>query len=349
MVDKVFPKIEATAVSKQYGRFVISPLESGYGVTLGNALRRVLLSSLPGAAATSMRVTGVQHEFSPIPNVREDMTSLMLNVKQLRFRMEDTEAGRVRLRLRGPAEVTGGDLEVPAGIEIMNPEQHIATVDSDEMEFELELMVARGKGFSPAEERGELPIGEIPIDAIFSPIRRANYSVERERVGPTTDFDRLVIEIWTDGSISPEKALGEAGRLLVEHFQLVTLAETIEVKVGEEEPEEEAGPSGASLETPIEALNLNVRAYNCLKRAGIATVGQVLSKLVTNEDELLEIRNFGRKSLDELKEKLAEKGLYPPPEGFRPEETVETENGGDLAAVTETSPADVEWSKEDEA
>ncbi|MHB0875909.1 MAG: DNA-directed RNA polymerase subunit alpha [Anaerolineae bacterium] len=341
MVDKVFPKIEAAAISMQYGRFVISPLESGYGVTLGNALRRVLLSSLPGAAATSMRVAGVEHEFSPIPNAREDMTGLMLNVKQVRFHVEGTDAARVRVRLRGPAEVTAGDLEAPAGVEVMNPEQHLITLDSNETEFELELMVGTGKGYSPTEERGPLPIGEIPLDAIYSPVRRANYTVERERVGPTTDFDRLVIEIWTDGTLSPEKALGEAARLLVSHFELVTAAESIEVSAGEEEPTTEAEATGATFDTPIEALNLNVRAYNCLKRAGIATVGQVLSRLVTNEDSLLEIRNFGRKSLDELKEKLAEKGLYPPPAGFRPEPSAGGETS-DYSTISEPGSADVE-------
>lgn len=342
MVDKVFPKIEAAAVSKQYGRFVVSPLESGYGMTLGNALRRVLLSSLPGAAATSMRVVGVQHEFSPIPNAREDMTGLMLNVKQVRFRMEGMESGRAHLRLRGPAEVTAGDLETPAGIEVVNPEQHLLTLDSAEGgEFEMELTIATGKGYSPSEERGTLPIGEIPLDAIFSPIRRVNYTVERERVGPTTDFDRLVIDIWTDGTISPEKALGEAARMLVEHFQLITTAEAIEISVAEEQPKPATEVAVASFDTPIEALNLNVRAYNCLKRAGIGTVGQVLAKLVTNENELLEIRNFGRKSLDELKEKLTEKGLYPPPDGFKPDEVLK-QSGTEVGAVVESSSAGME-------
>lgn len=326
MVDRVFPRLEATAVSKQYGRFIISPLESGYGVTLGNALRRVLLSSLTGAAATSMRVTGVQHEFSPIPDAREDMTALMLNLKQVRFRMEGVDSGRAGVRVHGPAEVTAADLELPAGIEVVNPEQHLVSLDGQGGEFEMEIMISSGKGYSPSEERGSLPIGEVPLDAIFSPIRRVTYVVERERVGPTTDFDRLVLDIWTDGTVGPEKALGQAAHMLVDHFQLVTTAESVEVRP----PEGVEGPPevediAASLEAPIESLNLNVRAYNCLKRAGIATVGQVLARLVRNEDELLEIRNFGRKSLEELKEKLAEKGVYPPPEGFNPEDVLQEE------------------------
>lgn len=312
LVDKVFPKIEATAVSKQYGRFVISPLESGYGLTLGNALRRVLLTSLPGSAATSVRVMGVQHEFAPIPNVREDMTSLMLNLKQVRFQVEGVDSGRARLRVRGPAEITAGDLETPAGIEILNPELHLATVDSGDGEFEMEATIAIGKGYSPSEERGALPIGEIPLDAIFSPIRRATFTVERERVGSATDFDRLVVEVWTDGTVAPERAVSQAARMLVEHFQLISLAETVEVTT--EEPEEElieSGPGGLSTDLPIETLELNQRAFNCLKRAGIATVGQVLDKLTNNPKELLEIRNFGAKSLEDLKEKLAERGYLP--------------------------------------
>ncbi len=314
LVDKVFPKIEATAVSKQYGRFIISPLESGYGLTLGNALRRVLLTSLPGAAATSMRVMGVQHEFAPVPSVREDMTSLMLNLKQVRFRVEGTDMGRARMRVRGPAEVTAGDLETPAGIEILNPELHLATVDSGDDEFELEVSVATGRGYSPSEERGSLPIGEIPLDAIFSPVRRATFTVEHERVGPTTDFDRLVIEVWTDGTLAPETAVSQAARLLVEHFQLVSLAETVEVQPEEPEAEQiEAPKAGAELELPIESLELNQRAFNCLKRAGIATVGQVLDKLVNNPKELTDIRNFGAKSLEDLKSKLIERGLYGEP------------------------------------
>lgn len=314
LVDKVFPKIEATAVSKQYGRFVISPLESGYGLTLGNALRRVLLTSLQGAAAISVRVMGVQHEFSPIPSVREDMTSLMLNLKQVRFRMEGTESGRARMRVRGPAEVTAGDLETPAGIEVLNPELHLATVDSGDDEFEMEVTIATGKGYSPSEERGSLPIGEIPLDAIYSPIRRAIYTVEKERVGPTTDFDRLIIEVWTDGTVAPETAVSQASRMLVEHFQLVSLAETVEVQTDEPEPELIEGPEQpAGLDMPIESLDLNQRAFNCLKRAGIATVGQVLDKLVNSPKELLDIRNFGAKSFEDLKDKLIERGLYTEP------------------------------------
>ncbi len=315
LVDKVFPKIEATAVSKQYGRFVISPLESGYGLTLGNALRRVLLTSLPGSAATSVRVMGVQHEFAPIPNVREDMTTLMLNLKQVRFRVEGVESGRARLRVRGPAEVTAGDLETPAGIEVLNPELHLASVDSGDAEFEMEATVATGKGYSPSEDRGKdsgkLPIGEIPLDAIFSPVRRATYTVERERVGSATDFDRLVIEVWTDGTVAPEAAVSQSARMLVEHFQLISLAESVEVISEEGDVEQiEDGLGGLpTTDLPIESLELNQRALNCLKRAGIATVAQVLDKLENSPKELLDIRNFGAKSLEEVKRKLVERGF----------------------------------------
>lgn len=314
MVETVFPRIEATAISEQYGRFIITPLEPGYGLTLGNAMRRVLLTSLPGAAATSVRVVGVQHEFAPIPNVREDMTSLMLNLKQVRFQMDGVESGRAHLRVRGPAEVAAADLECPAGIDVVNPELHLATVDSDETEFEMELSISSGKGYSPSEERGQLPIGEIPLDAVFSPVRRAIYAVERERVGPTTDFDRLVMEVWTDGSVAPADAISHAASLLVEHFQLIAMANT--AQVAEQTPLLEAEgadePELVGVDVPIDSLDLNRRAVNCLRRAGIYTVAEVLEKLRNNERELLEIRNFGVKSLEELKEKLAERGLYGP-------------------------------------
>jgi len=336
LAEKVFPKIEARAVSRRYGSFVIGPLQSGYGVTIGNALRRVLLSSLVGAAATSVRVTGIQHEFSPIPGAVEDMTTLMLNLKEVRFKLEGQESARARLYVCGPGEVTAADLQLPAGVEVVNPEQHLLTLDSPDSEFEMEITIAAGTGYSPSEERGALPIGEIPLDAVFSPVRQANFRVERERVGPTTDFDRLVMEVWTDGTIGAERALSEAARILVEHFQLVASAESLEVMEEEGEREEEA-ETAIRYDAPIETLGLNVRSYNCLKRAGISTVGQVLSRLAKGEEELLQIRNFGRKSLEELNEKLVEQGLLPLPEGFQPERLLEQEETTGVEA-----PADVE-------
>jgi DNA-directed RNA polymerase subunit alpha len=305
-MNLVLPKVETEASAQSYGRFSIGPLESGYGITLGNALRRVLLASLPGASVTSLRVSGIHHEFSDIPHVREDMTALILNVKQLRVKLFSNESARLRTEIRGEGTLTAGDLECPPNVEIVNPDLPLFVADSPEAELDIELVVEPGRGYSPAEERGKLPIGEIPIDAIFSPIRRASYTVERARIGQVTDYDRLVLEISTDGTISPHDALSEAARILVQHFTLVS-------GVAEEEPEieeeEEGGIPARMYETPIEELELTVRAYNCLKRAGITQVGEILEKLQKGEEEILAIRNFGQKSLDELMDKLREKGF----------------------------------------
>jgi len=302
----VLPKIETEASSRSFGRFLIGPLESGYGITLGNALRRVLLSSLTGAAVTSIRVTGVHHEFSDIPNVREDMTALILNVKQLRLKMHQNESARLRVEIKGEGVVTAGDFEVPPHVEIVNPELYLLTADSADAELDMELVVQMGRGYSPAEERGKLPIGEIPVDAIFSPVRKANFVVERARIGQATDYDRLRLEITTDGTILPHDALSEAAKILVQHFSLVAGGVTeVEIPV---EPEQEGGIPNKIYEMPIEDLELTVRAYNCLKRAGITQVGEILEKLKKGQDEILAIRNFGQKSLDELMERLEEKG-----------------------------------------
>jgi DNA-directed RNA polymerase subunit alpha len=304
-MNLVLPKVEVEASAQNYGRFSIGPLESGYGITLGNALRRVLLASLPGAAVTSVRVSGIHHEFSDIPNVREDMTALILNVKQLRVRLFNNESARLRAELKGEGTLTAGDLECPPNVEVVNPDLPFLTADSPKAELDIELVVEAGRGYSPSEERGKLPIGEIPIDAIFSPIRRASYIVERARIGQVTDYDRLVLDVNTDGTISPHDALSEAAHILVQHFSLIS-------GITEEEPEveeeEEGGIPAHMFETPIEELELTVRAYNCLKRAGITQVGEILEKLQKGEEEILAIRNFGQKSLDELMERLQDKG-----------------------------------------
>lgn len=304
MLD-ILPKIEAEASSKNYGKFIIGPLESGYGVTMGNALRRVLLSSLPGAAVTSIKVEGVHHEFTPLPNAKEDTTQLILNVKQLRMKMHGDE-GPVRLALEahGRGNVTAADIQAPAQIEIINPDLHLLTLDSDEALFTMDLTVNRGKGYQPAESGSKLAIDEIPVDAIFSPVRKANFRVERARVQQMTNYDSLVMEIWTDGSLSPREALTESARLLVKLLGMVSGfagEETVEAA-----PESEI-PSRI-YETPIEELELSVRAYNCLKRASITKVGEILEKLKKGKEELLTIRNFGQKSLDELMERLEQKG-----------------------------------------
>ena len=302
----VLPKIETEASSKSFGRFIIGPLENGYGITLGNALRRVLLSSLTGAAVTSIRVSGVHHEFSAIPHVREDMTALILNIKQLRLKMHQNESARLRVEVKGEGVITAGDFDIPPHVEVVNPDLYLLTADSSEAELDMELVVQMGRGYSPAEERGKLPIGEIPVDAIFSPIRKANFVVERTRIGQATDYDRLKMEITTDGTILPHDALSEAAKILVQHFSLIAGGVTV-VDVPQE-TEEEGGIPSKIYEMPIEDLELTVRAYNCLKRAGITQVGEILEKLKKGQDEILAIRNFGQKSLDELMERLEEKG-----------------------------------------
>ena len=305
-INLVLPKIETEASSRNYGRFSIGPLESGYGITLGNALRRVLLSSLTGSAVTSIRVSGVHHEFSDIPYVREDMTSLILNVKQLRLKLYQNESARLRVEVKGEGVITAGDLEYPPHVEIVNPDLHLLTADSAKAELDMELVVQMGRGYSPSEERGKLPIGEIPVDAIFSPVRKANYVVERARIGQATDYDRLLLEITTDGTMSPRDSLREAAKILVQHFSLVSGVTEIETPVVDQSVSD--GIDRQVYELPIEDLELTVRAYNCLKRAGITQVGEILEKLKKGQDEILAIRNFGQKSLDELMERLEEKG-----------------------------------------
>ena len=307
MLNFVLPKIEREASSRNYGRFVIGPLESGYGITLGNALRRVLLSSLTGAAVSSIRISRVHHEFAPIPHVREDTTALLLNVKQVRLKSEVDEPVRVHLEVRTEGPVTAGDLVCPPEVEVVNPELLLLTADSPEVDLDLELAVGRGRGYSPAEERGKLPLGEIPVDAIYSPVRKVNYTVSRARIGQQTNYDRLALEIWTDGTMTPETGLHEAAKLLVRHLTLIAGVDVLPA-----EPSADAsGPGGVPsriYDVPVEELELTVRAYNCLKRAGITRVGEVLERLQKGEDEILAIRNFGRKSLIELVEKLDAKG-----------------------------------------
>jgi len=301
----VLPKIEVANSSQNYGHFVISPLESGYGITLGNALRRVLLSSLPGAAITSIRMSGIHHEFSAIPNVREDTTRLILNVKQIRLRSRSEEPVRIHVEVTSEGPVTAGDINCPPEVEIVNPDQYLLTADSDEVDLDIEMVVGSGRGYSPAEERQRLSLGEIPVDAIFSPVKKASYRVERTRIGQQTDFDKLNIEIWTDGTMTPDDAIRKAANLLVQHLNLLAGSEAV---VAEIDDVEVAGIPPRVYEAPIEELELTVRAYNCLKRAGITKVGEILKRMEKGVDEMLAIRNFGKKSLDELVLKLREKG-----------------------------------------
>ena len=311
MLNLVLPKVEADAQARNYGRFIIGPMESGYGITIGNALRRVLLSSLEGAAIVSMQVRGIHHEFSTVPHVREDMTSLLLNLKQIRFRFaEDAEdQARLRLEVKGEGVVVAGDIICPPIVEVINPEQYLLTTDSPEADLEIEMTVSLGRGYSPAEERGKLPVAEIPTDAIFSPVRRVNYKVERARIGQISNFDRLIMEVWTDGTISPVEALSTGAQLVVKH--MAAIADVGDVTLEVEPEAEESWIPERIAETNIEDLDLSVRAFNCLKRAGITKVGEILEKLERDEEELLAIRNFGQKSLDELKLNLEAKGFWP--------------------------------------
>lgn len=303
----VMPKIEREAVAQNYGKFVISPLEAGYGITIGNALRRILLSSLDGAAVTSIRITDVPHEFSEIPGVREDVLQFMLNLKKLRLLVHEGDSARLRLEVKGEGVVTAADIIAPAEIEIINPELYLLTVDDDKAYLEIEMNVERGRGYSPSDERGRLPIGELPTDAIFNPVRRVNYEVGRARVGQDTSFDRLILEIWTDGTIKPEQALSSSAQILMAHLRDIGGVTEESLMIAAQE-EEEPRVANEVYETPIENLDLTVRVFNSLKRTGITNVGEVLDMLEKGEEAMLSIRNFGEKSLEELKERLMEKG-----------------------------------------
>jgi DNA-directed RNA polymerase subunit alpha len=308
----ILPKIEGDASSRNYGRFIISPMESGYGITVGNSLRRVLLSSLPGSAVVSLRVSDVPHEFSAIPNVKEDMTQLILQVKQLRLQMTGTEQARLRLEVRGEGTYTAGDIVCPPEVQIINPSLYLFTADNKDAHLEIEMTVQIGRGFSPAEERGRMPIGELPVDAIYSPVRRVNFDVERARVGQRTNYDKLVLEIWTDGSVSAGDAMSKAAVILMDHLRIVAgvTEDTLAPISSPSSRDNERGYDDERYSTPLEALDLSVRVYNSLKRTGITTVGEVIEYLDRGTDAMLSIRNFGEKSLTELYERLKEKGFW---------------------------------------
>ena len=302
--DSTKPKIEFAELSDTYGKFIVEPLERGFGVTLGNALRRILLSSISGAAVTSVKIENVLHEFSTIPGVVEDVTQVILNLKELSLKLHSEKPKLLRMDVRGKKDVVAGDLQPDAEVEILNPDLHIATLDGKNAHLAMELVVERGKGYVPAERhrKSEHVIGVIPIDSVFSPIQKVNYVVDDTRVGQAADYDRLSLEVWTDGSIRPEEALQESARLLIDGFRLfVGTAVAPEVAVG---PQVDEANKLATM--PIEELDLSVRPYNCLKRAGINTLGDLLQR---TEEEVVNVKNFGRKSLDEVKEKLAALGL----------------------------------------
>ncbi len=307
----VIPQVRKLQGTSTYGKFDIEPLEPGFGTTLGNTLRRVLLSSLWGAAVTSIQIDGVAHEFTAIPHVKEDVTEVILNLKMLCLKSFTEDPVTLLLDVKGPAEVHASHIQASSDVEIVNPNLYICTL-APRGHLRMELNVERGKGYVPAErnKREGQPIGVIAIDAIFSPVEKANFTVEKTRVGQSTDYDRLLMEVWTDGTMSPEEAVSLAASLFTKHLELfVSFHDSIAKR--EAELRGEKGSQNRLMDTPIEELDLSVRAFNCLKANEIQTVGQLLQK---KEDELLALRNFGRKSLDEIKEKLVEKGFIKPEE-----------------------------------
>ncbi|TMB91382.1 MAG: DNA-directed RNA polymerase subunit alpha [Chloroflexi bacterium] len=306
------PVVREIESSGDYGKFEIEPLEPGFGVTLGNSLRRVLLSSLPGAAITSVQIDGVAHEFSAIPQVREDVTEILLNVKEINVVSHSDDPVRLTLDARGPKEVTAADIETPSDVEVRNPTQHIASLDGPKAQLRMDLMVERGKGYVTAERNKKegQPIGVIPIDAIFTPVRMANFSVEKTRVGQETEWDKLIVEVWTDGTLAPVEAVSQAAALFTEHLDLFVrfgdnlAAPQLRQTRGNDLPSRLA-------DVPIEDLELSVRALNCLKANDITKVGQLVAM---KQEELLTLRNFGQKSLDEIKEKLVQREFVTPEE-----------------------------------
>jgi DNA-directed RNA polymerase subunit alpha len=309
-MNMVMPKIEREAEARNYGKFIISPLERGYGVTVGNALRRVLLSSLDGAAVSSIRITDVLHEFSDIPGVREDVIQVTLQIKQIRLKLNGVDSTRMHLEVRGEGMVTAADIITSPDVEIINPDLYLFTVDDPKARLDIELTVERGRGYSPANERsGHLPIGELPVDAIYSPVKRVNWEVNNARVGQSTNYDKLTLEIWTDGTVSPEKALSTAAKTMIEHLRYIAGVNEETLSITMEKEISGSRLSSEVAETPVEALDLSVRVFNSLKRTGITTVGDVLDLLEKGDQAVMSIRNFGEKSLDELRQKMHEKGF----------------------------------------
>ena len=306
------PTIEVEEAGEQYGKFVAGPLPKGYGMTLGNPLRRVLYSSLPGTAVTWVKIEGVLHEYATIPHVKEEVSEILLNIKGIRLRSEVERPGKLRLEVAGRGEVCAGDIMASSDYEVVNPELHLATLDSDQAKLSVEFNVERGTSYKEAEGEG-LPIGVLPVDAVYGPVRKVRYSTtENVRVGQRTDLERLTIEIWTDGSISPIKALQQAGNELVTRFFLFANAERVVEGDGAQPVALQISPEMYSV--PVEQLELSSRTLNCLKRAGLDQVGHILEM---KPDDLMEIRNFGEKSLHELYDRLRESSLLPP--GLDPE------------------------------
>ena len=308
MIEIEKPRIECieSPEDASYGKYVIEPLERGYGTTLGNSLRRVLLSSLPGTAATSIRIAGVQHEFSTIPGVKEDVTEIVLNIKSIIARLHCDGPKTVYIEAAGECEVTAGDIKTDSEVEILNPDQHIATLGPDGA-LSMEITLGHGRGYVPAEKNksAQQVIGTIPVDSIYTPVRKVNYTVENTRVGDATDYDKLTLEVWTNGTIDARDAVSLGARILCDHFTLFTdLSETMGNKSTVVEKAE--AQRDKVMEMTIDDMDLSVRSYNCLKRANINTVEDLISK---TEEEMMKVRNLGRKSLEEVINKLAMMGL----------------------------------------
>ena len=308
MIEIEKPTIECfySDENKNYGKFIVEPLERGYGTTLGNSLRRILLSSLPGAAVTSVKIDGILHEFSTIPGVKEDVTEIILNLKKLAVRINSDNSKRVIINAVGPKKVTAGDIIADSDLEIFNPDLHIATLEENAT-LVMEINIARGRGYVPADQNKteSMPIAVIPVDSIYTPVRKVNFTVENTRVGQVTDYDKLILEIWTDGSITPEEGVSIGAKIMQEHLKLfidlTDSMESMEIMVEKEEDQKEK-----ALEMTIEELELSVRSFNCLKRAAINTVEELTHR---SEDDMMKVRNLGKKSLDEVKHKLEELGL----------------------------------------
>lgn len=302
-IERVFSNENEDA---NYGKFILEPLERGYGTTLGNSLRRILLSSLPGAAVTSVKIDGILHEFSTIPGAKEDVTEIILNLKKLAVKLDGDGTKKAIINVVGPKEVTAADIIADSEMEIFNPDLHIATLEEN-ASLIMEINLAKGRGYVSAEQNKteETPISVIPVDSIYTPVRRVNYSVENTRVGQVTDFDRLVFEVWTDGSITPTEGVSIGAKIMQEHLnlfiELTDEADSMEFMVEKEEDQKEK-----ALEMTIEELEISVRSFNCLKRASINTVEELTHK---SEEEMMKVRNLGKKSLDEVKHKLEELGL----------------------------------------
>ena len=305
---EIQPTIQIAECDDSYGKFVMEPLERGYAITVGTPIRRTLLNSIPGTAITWVKIAGVLHEYGTLPNIKEEVMDIILNTKGVRIKPNNSRPGKMRLEVNGEGEVCAGDIATSSDFEIVNPELHLLSLDSKDASVEIEFNVEQGKGFQIAKQQEGLPVGVLPIDAVFNPIKKVNCSVERTRVGPTTDYERLVLEIWTDKTINPLDALKMASNTLVDHFFIC-------VNASKEPEKTEEGPTQTHsipielFHTSVEKLDLSPRALNCLKRAHIDKVGEILER---SKEDLLSIRNFGKKSLDELYGKLREIGILDP-------------------------------------